>query len=411
MAGFAGDDPFDFDDYSDGAEFCYDPFDCDDGDEDEEFCVSGFSFPDGDDGEELCVSGFAFPDGDESLMVEDQASSHEEPILETLGRSFDSDEGLGMFLPQLVSALELEDSSGEEDAASGLDREPRQALEEAAVDDGDDGLGFMFEEAADDDGDDGLEFMLSGFDLDPRPVTGGFQLVDADEGWEEVAGDDDMGEWGGPELSGFDLGASPAVAVGAFRMLVEDIDSDDGDLLDALAAHVGEAAARSGRLPASRAAVEALPEVAPSEEEASSGCPVCKDGIEAGQLVVRLPCKHFFHGDCIRPWLAIRNTCPVCRYELPTGNAEYDRQRRTAGGASPAQQGPTAQIVPTCYHHTIDLLDPNERFQQNIWEATIRAEVQSQEPQWVQRLQLNARRKIDLTKVHVDGSRGSSDGF
>lgn len=336
MAGFAGDDLFDFDDFRDGGGFGYDPFDCVGGDVGEEFCVSGFAFPDGDDGKELCVSGFSFPDCDDNLVVQDHASqaSHEEPLLETLGRSFNSDESLSMFLPQLVSAISstldlAEDISAEEaagdggDAAEfilrGLDREPGLVIEEDADGDG---------------GDDGLEFMLSGFDLDPRPVTGGFQtLVDADEGWDMVGGHEDMGE-----------GTEVDLRLPAFRMLVEDIDADDSDLLDALALRAGEAAARSGRLPASRAAVEALPEVAPSEEEASSGCAVCKDGVATGQLVVRLPCKHFFHGDCIRPWLAIRNTCPVCRYELPTSDAEYNRRRHAAGGASPAQHGETAQV-------------------------------------------------------------------
>jgi E3 ubiquitin-protein ligase RNF115/126 len=325
MAGFVSDDDFAFDYFSDGADFSYDPFDCDDGDEREEFCVSAFAFPDGDDGEEFCVSGFSFPDDDDGLVVQDRASqaSHEEPILETLGRSFDSDEDLTVFLPQLVSAMELTEDICEEDTAgdggdaaefilSGLDREP----------------GLVIQEDADHDGDDGLELMLSGFDLDPRPVTGGFQtLVGADEGWEDAAGDDDMGD-----------------LLPAFRMLVEDIDSDDSDLVDALARHVEEIGAQSRRLSVSRAFIEALPDVPPSEEEALSDCAVCKDGIAAGQLVVRLPCKHFFHGDCIRPWLAIRNTCPVCRCELPTGDAEYDRRLRTAGGVSPAQHSATAQV-------------------------------------------------------------------
>ena len=30
-----------------------------------------------------------------------------------------------------------------------------------------------------------------------------------------------------------------------------------------------------------------------------------------------MPCKHFFHNDCIIPWLNRSNTCPLCRYKLP----------------------------------------------------------------------------------------------
>lgn len=378
MAGLAGEDPFDFEDASDGDEFCYDPFDCDGGgggSEGEEL-VDGPFVLDVSDGEEFCVSGFAFPDGgdDEIIVVEDRErhSAHEEPIHETLGRSFDSDGGLSQFYPHLVSALDLVADTSEEEIArydrggggftvSGLELEQGLVIEEA---DDDDGLRLMLsvfnldprpviggfqtlvdadeaeEEAA---GHDGLGLMLSGFNLDPRPVIGGFQtLVDADEAGEEFAAGDDGSEGRGFMLSGFDLGPPPVA--GTFRMVVdaEDTDSDDAnfDVLDVLAGRVGEA---TRRLPASRAAVEGLPEVKLSEEEASRGCAVCKDAIAVGESVVMLPCKHCFHGECIRPWLAIRNTCPVCRFELPMGNAEYDRRRSRTGVASVAQQGAPAQ--------------------------------------------------------------------
>ncbi|KAL6629996.1 hypothetical protein ACP70R_029761 [Stipagrostis hirtigluma subsp. patula] len=332
MAGLAGGDPFGFHDYGDDFEFCYDPFDCEVSDDGgDELIVGPFGVDDDGDGVEFCVSGFSFPDGrsdgdDEILVVGDRGphSVLVEPSAETLGRSFDSDEVITQFLPHLVSALDIAEEEHEEVsgdgwggggfAVSGFQLDRRESLEEAGEGDG---------------------LMVSGLNLDLRRAIGGFEaLVDAHEADDETAGDD-----GGQGLMPSGIGLRPPPSAGGtFRMLVsaEDTDSDDAEFLDVLAGHVGEAGAGPRRLPASRAAVEGLPEVALSEEEASRGCAVCKDGIATGERAVRLPCKHCFHGDCIRPWLAIKNTCPVCRFELPTGNVEYDRWRG-AGGASMAE--------------------------------------------------------------------------
>ncbi|KAK1663099.1 hypothetical protein QYE76_051258 [Lolium multiflorum] len=87
---------------------------------------------------------------------------------------------------------------------------------------------------------------------------------------------------------------------------------------------------RDGRASSISAAVDGLPTVVVADAQ----CAVCKDGIEAGEAARRLPCAHLYHGACILPWLAIRNTCPLCRHELPTDDAEYEtwRARRAAAG-------------------------------------------------------------------------------
>ncbi|KAH0934828.1 hypothetical protein HID58_011945, partial [Brassica napus] len=54
-------------------------------------------------------------------------------------------------------------------------------------------------------------------------------------------------------------------------------------------------------------------------------CAVCREEMSVGNEVAELPCSHKYHGECIVPWLGIRNTCPVCRFELPSDETEQSR--------------------------------------------------------------------------------------
>lgn len=84
--------------------------------------------------------------------------------------------------------------------------------------------------------------------------------------------------------------------------------------------------------PAAKSVVENLSSVVLTKEETGANdnvviCAVCNDEVAIGEKVTRLPCTHLYHGDCILPWLRIRNTCPLCRYELPTDNVGYEKMR------------------------------------------------------------------------------------
>ncbi|KAL2335350.1 hypothetical protein Fmac_016563 [Flemingia macrophylla] len=88
--------------------------------------------------------------------------------------------------------------------------------------------------------------------------------------------------------------------------------------------------ALKGSPPAAKSVVESLPLVELSKEELegkSVACAICKDEILVEEKVRRLPCSHCYHGDCILPWLSIRNTCPVCRFELPTDDPDYEQRK------------------------------------------------------------------------------------
>ncbi|KVI07460.1 Zinc finger, RING/FYVE/PHD-type [Cynara cardunculus var. scolymus] len=99
---------------------------------------------------------------------------------------------------------------------------------------------------------------------------------------------------------------------------------------------------RYGTPPASKSAVQNLPNIKITNELLESDysdCAVCKDSFELDEEAKQLPCKHIYHQDCIIPWLELHNSCPVCRYELPTDDPDYEnrsRQSSTGGSGSGA---------------------------------------------------------------------------
>ncbi|KAL3733305.1 hypothetical protein ACJRO7_022779 [Eucalyptus globulus] len=95
---------------------------------------------------------------------------------------------------------------------------------------------------------------------------------------------------------------------------------------------------RRGAPPAAKSAVLELPTVEIRSKDETVVCAICKDMVSVGEMVKKLPCGHGYHGDCIVPWLGARNTCPVCRFELPTDDPEYEEEKKkmnvNAGGSS-----------------------------------------------------------------------------
>lgn len=69
-----------------------------------------------------------------------------------------------------------------------------------------------------------------------------------------------------------------------------------------------------GPPPADETAVRELPkeEIGPADVDAKEDCPVCKEEYKLGEQVMKLPCNHRFHIDCLQPWLKMRNTVRQC---------------------------------------------------------------------------------------------------
>eukprot|EP00547_Thalassionema_nitzschioides_P005405 CAMPEP_0194201994 /NCGR_PEP_ID=MMETSP0156-20130528/2131_1 /TAXON_ID=33649 /ORGANISM="Thalassionema nitzschioides, Strain L26-B" /LENGTH=334 /DNA_ID=CAMNT_0038927351 /DNA_START=22 /DNA_END=1022 /DNA_ORIENTATION=- len=83
--------------------------------------------------------------------------------------------------------------------------------------------------------------------------------------------------------------------------------------------------------PASKRAVLQLPTITVAvedlQDESNRTCCICLEIHCPGGRVKRLPCAHIFHQTCIRQWLGNTCTCPVCRFELETSDAEYELER------------------------------------------------------------------------------------
>ncbi|XP_041868427.1 E3 ubiquitin-protein ligase RNF115 [Melanotaenia boesemani] len=74
----------------------------------------------------------------------------------------------------------------------------------------------------------------------------------------------------------------------------------------------------TGPPPAEKEMISSLPAVCISQEQTDCRleCPVCREEYSLGESVRKLPCLHYFHSECIVPWLELHDTCPVCRKSL-----------------------------------------------------------------------------------------------
>ncbi|XP_057522045.1 E3 ubiquitin-protein ligase CIP8-like [Amaranthus tricolor] len=185
---------------------------------------------------------------------------------------------------------------------------------------------FIDEDYNDEDEDVGTPIQL---DTDVSNVFDTYRMRSEQQ---EISIDSDtdvMGEFGSETYHDFEW--ELLFAVNNFNRQVNDLDFNV-DMYEAILGemedHMNE---WRGSPPAAESVIENLSSIqvaVESLEEDEVVCAICRDEVLGKEVMKQLPCLHYYHGDCIVPWLKIRNTCPVCRHELPTDDAEYENQKR-----------------------------------------------------------------------------------
>lgn len=84
----------------------------------------------------------------------------------------------------------------------------------------------------------------------------------------------------------------------------------------------------SGPPPAKEEKIAEIPKIMATEEDIAlcNDCSVCKEQFTVGEELLKLPCTHLYHRDCVIPWLKLHDTCPTCRYHLNTGKYEHSQE-------------------------------------------------------------------------------------
>ncbi|KAI1096016.1 hypothetical protein F5B19DRAFT_488636 [Rostrohypoxylon terebratum] len=93
--------------------------------------------------------------------------------------------------------------------------------------------------------------------------------------------------------------------------------------------------------PASDESIAALPrkklDGAMLGPEMKGECTICIDEMTAGDEAVVLPCRHWFHEQCVTLWLKQHNTCPICR--APIDGETSGRPTEAAPSTQPGPSG------------------------------------------------------------------------
>uniref|UniRef100_A0A7S2SC38 RING-type domain-containing protein n=1 Tax=Rhizochromulina marina TaxID=1034831 RepID=A0A7S2SC38_9STRA len=89
--------------------------------------------------------------------------------------------------------------------------------------------------------------------------------------------------------------------------------------------------------------------------EVDTTCPICLGTFEKDMEVRVLPCKHFFHPQCVDEWLRLNSTCPSCRLDITSPPGEQGRRSDSGADRDGIELAPTASQS----RGTVALLPPS----------------------------------------------------
>jgi len=75
-------------------------------------------------------------------------------------------------------------------------------------------------------------------------------------------------------------------------------------------------------------------------------CSVCLSAYDACDLLIRLPCEHLFHEQCISRWLQQDGSCPQCRFHVQGGFPPQRAEQVVSSPHSALRAGEAASSSP-----------------------------------------------------------------
>ncbi|XP_065169320.1 E3 ubiquitin-protein ligase Iruka isoform X1 [Atheta coriaria] len=106
--------------------------------------------------------------------------------------------------------------------------------------------------------------------------------------------------------------------------------------LDAIVTQLLNQIDTTGPPPLAKDVIDAIPVVEVNQEQVDTKlkCSVCWEEFQLAEKVRQLACQHVYHEPCIRPWLELHSTCPICRQDLGSEDQSTNTAPDNSGGTT-----------------------------------------------------------------------------